>query len=131
MLFTNKVVTKRERNREDSVSKDFLRTNDAVIRRSILSEELFKEIFFDDLYNLGMKRRIVASNLALLDNYVLIGCYDKSFALLSEMRDVHTKKKLLLKWTTILHGGGIYKLLLRLYLFFKYKVLNIKISSTN
>lgn len=131
MLFTNKVVTIRERNREDSVSKDFLRTNDAVIRRSILSEELFKEIFFDDLYNLGMKRRIVASNLALLDNYVLIGCYDKSLALLSEMRDVHTKKKLLLKWATILHGGVVYKLLLRLYLFLKYKIFNIKISSTN
>lgn len=35
MLFTNKVVTIRERKREDSVSKDFLRISDAVIKRTI------------------------------------------------------------------------------------------------
>lgn len=47
MFFTNKVVTVRERNREDSVSKDFLRTNDEVIKRNVLYEELLKENFQD------------------------------------------------------------------------------------
>jgi len=122
MLFTNKVVTIRERHRDDSVSKEFLRTNDAVIKRITLSEELFKENFFDDLHSLGMKRRINAANLTLLDNYVLMGCYDKAVALLSELKDVHSKKKTLLKWTTILHGGFVYKYLLRGYLLIKYKI---------
>ena len=122
MLFTNKVVTIRERHRDDSVSKEFLRTNDAVIKRTTLSEELFKENFFDDLHSLGMKRRINAANLTLLDNYVLMGCYDKAVALLSELKDVHSKKKTLLKWTTILHGGFVYKYLLSGYLLIKYKI---------
>lgn len=122
MLFTNKVVTIRERHRDDSVSKEFLRTNDAVIKRITLSEELFKENFFDDLHSLGMKRRINAANLTLLDNYVLMGCYDKAVALLSELKDVHSKKKTLLKWTTILHGGIVYKYLLSGYLLIKYRI---------
>lgn len=122
MLFTNKVVTIRERHRDDSVSKEFLRTNDAVIKRITLSEELFKENFFDDLHSLGMKRRINAANLTLLDNYVLMGCYDKAVALLSELKDVHSKKKTLLKWTTILHGGFVYKYLLSGYLLIKYRI---------
>ena len=122
MLFTNKVVTIRERHRDDSVSKEFLRTNDAVIKRITLSEQLFKENFFDDLHSLGMKRRINAANLTLLDNYVLMGCYDKAVALLSELKDVHSKKKTLLKWTTILHGGFVYKYLLSGYLLIKYKI---------
>lgn len=113
MLFTNKVVTIRERHRVDSVSKEFLRTNEAVIKRITLSEELFKENFFDDLHSLGMKRRMNAANLTLLDNYVLMGCNDKAVALLSELKDVHSKNKTLLKWATILHGGFIYKYLLR------------------
>lgn len=126
MLFTNKVVTIRERHREDSVSKECLRTNDAIIKRIMLSEELFKQNFFEDLYNLGMKRRMDATNITLLDNYVLIGCYDKAFALLKELKDVHSKKKMLLNWATILHGGIMYKLLLRLYLFIKYRILKSK-----
>lgn len=126
MLFTNKVVTVRERHREDSVSKECLRTNDAIIRRITLSEELFKQYFFEDLYKLGMKRRMVATNLTLLDNYVLMGCYDKALALLPELKGVHMKKKAVLKWTAILHGGIIYQLLLRVYLFFKYRILKRK-----
>ena len=69
-----------------------------------------------------MKRRINAANLTLLDNYVLMGCYDKAVALLSELKDVHSKKKTLLKWTTILHGGFVYKYLLSGYLLIKYKI---------
>lgn len=123
MLFTNRVVTIRERHREDSVSKEFLRTNDAVIKRITLSEELFKEKFFDDLHSLGMKRRMNAANLTLLDNYVLMECYDKAVVLLSELKDVHSKKKTFLKWATILHGGFVYKSLLGGYLLVKYKIL--------
>lgn len=123
MLFTNKVVTIRERHREDSVSKECLRTNDAIIKRITLSEEIFKKSFFGDLSALGMKRRITATNLTLLDNYVLMGCYDKALTLLKELKDVHSKKKTLLKLTAILHGGLIYKSLLRTYLFIKYKLL--------
>lgn len=126
MLFTNKVVTIRERHRDDSVSKDFLRTNDQVINRIILSEELFKKYFLEDLMALGMKRRINSTNLTLLDNYVLIGSYDKALSILPSLKGVHSKKKLLLRLTMTLHAGVIYKYLLRFYLFVKYGLFKSK-----
>lgn len=126
MLFTNRVVTIRERHRDDSVSKDFLRTNDQVINRIILSEELFKKYFLEDLMALGMKRRIISTNLTLLDNYVLIGRYDKALSILPSLKGVHSKKKLLLRLTMTLHVGIIYKYLLRFYLFVKYGLLKSK-----
>lgn len=123
MLFTNKIVTIRERHRDDSVSKDFLRTNGLVINRIILSEELFKKYFFEDLVALGMKRRIVSTNLTLLDNYVLIGRYEKARSILPSLKGYLSKKKILLNATITLHAGIIYKYLLRFYLFAKYRLL--------
>ena len=75
---------------------------------------------------LGMKRRIISTNLTLLDNYVLIGRYDKALSILPSLKGVHSKKKLLLRLTMTLHVGIIYKYLLRFYLFVKYGLLKSK-----
>lgn len=130
MLFTNKVVTVRERNRKDSVSKDFLRTNDAVIRRNILYEELFKKYFAKDMLALGMTRRISNLNSELLDNYALIGDYANALSLLPELRKVQTNKIYCLKVVALFHVGLVYKILLRIYLVLKYEIFKVKMSST-
>lgn len=85
MLFTNKVVTIRERNREDSVSKDFLRISDAVIKRTILSNVLFLKEFESDLVSLGMLKRLQTTYLELLDNYVLVGMYEEANNLIAKI----------------------------------------------
>lgn len=128
MLFTNKVVTIRERNREDSVSKDFLRISDAVIKRTILSNVLFLKEFEADLVSLGMQERLQATYLVLLDNYVLMGMYEEASALIEKITIDNDKKYKILIFITKFRIGKAYKLLLQLYLYLKYYVLNIKMK---
>lgn len=112
MLFTNKVVTIRERNREDSVSKDFLRISDAVIKRTILSNVLFLKEFESDLVSLGMQERLQATYLVLLDNYVLMGMYEEASALIEKITINNDKKYRILTFITKFRIGEYCKLLL-------------------
>lgn len=128
MLFTNKVVTIRERNREDSVSKDFLRISDAVIKRTILSNVLFLKEFESDLVSLGMQERLQATYLVLLDNYVLMGMYEEASALIEKITINNDKKYRILTFITKFRTGESCKLLLQLYLYLKYYVLKTKIK---
>lgn len=128
MLFTNKVVTIRERNREDSVSKDFLRISDAVIKRTILSNVLFLKEFESDLVSLGMQERLQATYLVLLDNYVLMGMYEEASALIEKITINNDKKYRILTFITKFRIGESCELLLQLYLYLKYYVLKTKIK---
>lgn len=128
MLFTNKVVTIRERNREDSVSKDFLRISDAAIKRTILSNVLFLKEFESDLVSLGMQERLQATYLVLLDNYVLMGMYEEASALIEKITINNDKKYRILTFITKFRIGEYCKLLLQLYLYLKYYVLKTKIK---
>ena len=123
MLFTNKVVTIRERQRADSVSRDFLRTNGAVIRRKVLYGETLLRNFEDDYMQLGMTRRLHAIQIELLDNYVLLGRYKDANILIAKMDVPSCRKDKILRMVALLKCGTIYKLALKLFLYIKYKVL--------
>lgn len=129
MLFTNKVVTIRERNRKDSVSKDFLRISNAVIKRTILSNVIFLKEFEADLISLGIQERLQTTYLELLDNYVLMGMYEDANNLIAKITINNDKKYRILTFITKFRIGLVYKLLLRLYLYLKYYVLKTKIRS--
>lgn len=129
MLFTNKVVTIRERNREDSVSKDFLRISNTVIKRTILSNVIFLKEFEADLISLGIKERLQTTYLELLDNYVLMGMYEDANNLIAKITINNDKKYRILTFITKFRIGLVYKLLLRLYLYLKYYVLKTKMRS--
>lgn len=128
MLFTNKVVTIRERNREDSVSKDFLRISDTVIKRTILSNVIFLKEFESDLVSLGMQKRLQTTYLELLDNYVLVGMYEEANNLIAKITINNDKKYRILSFVTRFRIGQVYKLLLQLYLYLKYYVLKTKMK---
>lgn len=128
MLFTNKVVTIRERNREDSVSKDFLRISDTVIKRTILSNVIFLKEFESDLVSLGMQKRLQTTYLELLDNYVLVGMYEEANNLIAKITINNDKKYRILSFVTRFRIGQVYKLLLRLYLYLIYYVLKSKMK---
>lgn len=128
MLFTNKVVTIRERNREDSVSKDFLRISDTVIKRTILSNVIFLKEFESDLVSLGMQKRLQTTYLELLDNYVLVGMYEEANNLIAKITINNDKKYRILSFVTRFRIGQVYKLLLRLYLYLRYYVLKSKMK---
>lgn len=129
MLFTNKVVTIRERNREDSVSKDFLRISDAVIKRTILRNVIFLKEFESDLVSLGMHERLQTTYLELLDNYVLVGMYEEANNMIAKIMIYHDKKYRILKFICKFRMGQVYKRLLRFYLYVKYYVLKTKMRS--
>lgn len=128
MLFTNKVVTIRERNRNDSVSKEFLRTSEAVICRNVLYGEMLLCNFEDDMRKLGMERTLHSRYLGLLDNYVLLGRYQEANALMVKMGAPSCRKDRMLRILSSWKCGAIYKLALRQFLFIKYKVLKTKLT---
>ena len=77
VLFTNKVVTVRERQRADSVTRKVIRTNKEVIKRAILSQELMLRYFENDLVKMGMDSRLHSIKIALYENYLLLNEYSK------------------------------------------------------
>ncbi len=126
MLFTNKVVTVRERNRADSVSRDTIRTNISVIQRSAKCLEMTLEYFEDDMTKLGMNRRIHSVKIALYENYVLMEEYFKAKALnIDRFNDM---KERILRLVCGSHTGWCYRLLLKSYLLMKYKLLKKRLK---
>lgn len=126
MLFTNRVVAIRERNRRDSVTKTILRTNRAAAERTARSNELYLKYFEADLETLGMQRRLYAIRLNLLDNYVLTGKYREAGALARKIGKPQAWKDKMLRWCARLRCGGLYRISLKCFLVAKYKVLKTK-----
>lgn len=128
MLFTNKVVTVRERQRPDSATRDFLRTNDAVISRNILYGEMLLHNFEEDMRQLGMTRRVHNIYLLLLDNYVLLDRYKEACAMIAKMGTPTCFKDMVLRIMASFRCGTFYKIALRQFLFIKYKILKMKLA---
>lgn len=126
VLFTNKVVTIRERQRSDSVSRFFIRTNADVIRKQVLSLELILQYFEDDMMQLGMNRRLSSVRMSLFENYLLLGEYLKANSL--DVACFKGKKAHVLKAVCDLRLGWLYRLLLQSYLLLKYKVFSRKLK---
>lgn len=126
VLFTNKVVTIRERQRSDSVSRFFIRTNVEIIRKQVLSLELMLQNFEDDMKQLGMYRRLNSVKASLFENYVLLGEYSKANSL--EITCFKGKKAHILKVVCGLRLGWFYRLLLQSYLVLKYNVFSRKLK---
>lgn len=126
VLFTNKVVTVRDRQRSDSVTRTVIRTNGEVIRKNMLSQELMLCYFIDDMEQLGMKRRLNSVKMSLFENYLLLDEYSKAKSL--EISCFNGKKAKILKVLYFLHFGWLYRLLLQSYLLLKYKVFKKKLK---
>ena len=126
MLFTNHVVTIRERSRGDSVTRDVIRTNAASIWRNCLSLETQLQYFAEDLRQLGMTRRLHAIQMDLYDNYLLLGRYRESKALGVDW--FATRREKLLHCICVLRLGWSYRLALQSYLWLKYSLFKTKLK---
>ena len=126
VLFTNKVVTVRERQRADSVSRDVIRTKTDIIRKNARSQELMLQYFGDDLWLLGMTRRLHAIKVSLFEDYILLGEYGKAKGL--NISNFFGKKEKILGVVCRSHTGWCYRLLLQSYLLLKYKLLKKKLK---
>lgn len=122
MLFTNIVVTIRERQRRDSVSRDTFRTNKKVIQRVIRSNELYLNTFTSDLEKNKFFDVLNRERISLLDNYVLIGRNKDAKSLYPLIKEKSKKVKYLLIINE-LHLSSLYRLALKVYLVAKYTIL--------
>lgn len=124
MMFTNKIVTIRERNRVDSISKEFLRTNDDIINHIILSNRILLQNFEDDMMKLGMVRRLNAIKISLCENLLLMAQYNEATNLMKSVKgSMPYRKFLLFKLIAIFHGGILYKKFIQIFLNIKYNLL--------
>lgn len=126
ILFLNKVVTCRERSRNDSVSWTAIRTDKGIVKRSIRADRLFLEQFESDLLRVeGGLEVIEKHKLKLFENELLLGEYDECRILLEDQRT-----NIPVKWMFIyyFHFGEIYYIMMRVWLFLKFKVLKKKIG---
>lgn len=127
MLFTNKVVTIRERERADSVTRETFRTSRKVIRRAIISNELYLQNFEKDLKDKGFEEKIETVKANLFDNYVLIGRYAEANKIFKQLKNKN-RKTLIIHFFSKYHLGVFYRLMLKAYLVWKYKVRKAKMG---
>ncbi len=129
IFFVNEIVTIRERNREDSVSKDFLRTSINIINRAIKSQKLWIEWFEDDCQQLGLQNLVCNKYTALLENHLLANDYSSAKADIMHIWSYNGHVPMYLKLVYYLRCGWIYRSLLKIYLGLKYNFLNQNLES--
>lgn len=129
ILFTNQVVSHRERGRSDSVTREVIRTNKPTILRTIKAKELLIENYSADLKKSDEGAACLYRHyVALLDNYLLLGNYKKARGVIDEIgRSEHPVLPSALKWIYRLRLGRLYFYLLCLSLRIKYNVLKTRL----
>jgi len=132
MLFTNKVVTVRERGRSDSVTLDSVRTSKELIRRGIKANEMMLERFGEDMRRNDCRKEIERLYCYLFDNYLLTSEYDgigrlnRLYITRYSKYIPRTRKLMILRTIYHFHLGIVYWWMLRVYLLVKYRVFKYK-----
>lgn len=128
MLFTNRVITIRERNRTDSVTRETIRTDKKIIERIIVANELMLDTFKNDYINLKLDYRLCQILFVLYENYLLVGKYAEAKRLERKINGISSLKYSLLLLIRHLHIGWLYRIMLQSYLKLKYNIMNTKLK---
>lgn len=132
MLFTNKIVTIRERGRNDSVTLDSVRTKREVVERRIKADEILLSRFGNDMKLYDCSKMLSSIYISLYDNYLLLEQYKKIENLKKIYKEKYTnyiyasRKLEILETLSYLRLGWLYRYLLLSYLTIKYKVFIIR-----
>lgn len=128
VLFTNKVVTIRERSREDSVTRECIRTEKEHIERQITVSKIFLEWYKDDLLALNAGY-VVSQNLrSMFANQVLVGRYADAGVTIDKLREYGSSISKIYLLIYHLRFGAFFRIALQNSLKFKYSVLRKKIK---
>ena len=129
IFFVNEIVTIRERDRADSVSKDFLRTSIDIINRAIRSQKLWIKWFECDCLQLGLQNLVCNKYMNLFENHLLANDYPSAKVDIIHIRSYNGHVPMRLKIVYYLQCGWIYRSLLKIYLSLKYNFLNLNLRS--
>lgn len=130
ILFTNIVVTIRERNRKDSISRSTFRNNKVALTKGLKSKLLLLEWFGEDLAKTNEGKHILYKNyIVVLDCYLMLSKYKEFDNVFLEMK-MHGFSNISKRFRIIriFHLGELYFKMGCLYVFFKYKIFHIRIA---
>lgn len=128
ILYTENVVTNRERNRKDSVTRMVFRTNIAAIQKSIKATELQIEWFADDYVRYNHLAVLCQLQSYLLDNYLLVGDYNKAHNIIKILKSNDYKISNTHIIVCLLRLGFMYRNIIKIYLIVKYSILHKKLK---
>lgn len=128
LLFTNQIVTIRERSRQDSVTRTVLRTNDTAIKRTIKSIELQIEWFHNDYIRNNAEDKLIQLYLTKLESDLLLSNYKCINETTDKLNKLGYAVPFKYKFIVTLHLGSLYWILIKCYLCLKYKILRAKIN---
>ena len=124
--FVKEIITIRERNRQDSVTREAFRSNKENINKRIKADEILVKNFSKD-FEKSEEGVLILKNhkISLLENLLLLSEYSKARKLLFELRE-GGKVKIPLHLLAIyyLKLGNVFFILLKMYLHTKYKIFN-------
>ena len=125
ILFTNHIVTIRERSRKDSVTREAIRTNKYIINRIVKASDLYIEWFANDLKKYGYENILRQHYLHFLDNLLLISEYTKARNIINVLQNnIPFKYRIIYS----LRLGFFYRKTLAFYLWTKYSILKSKLQ---
>lgn len=120
VIFINRVMTHIERNRCDSVSLTYVRTNTDVIARKLRHAIMTLAEFGDDYRNLNLQPQLSTIYMDIADNSLLLADYSTAREYLAKTDSCI--KKNILSCILTLHAGKIYRKCLQLLLSIKHKM---------
>lgn len=128
MLFTNRVVTIRERSRDDSVTRTMIASNKEIIKKYYQANLIRYQWFLDDYIQLGefdpltvLLNRQLYFSLLLQERENALKWYNK---LWDRNLPISTKNQILFKYRL----GGVLLFSFKLYFALKYQILKKKLS---
>lgn len=125
ILFTNAIVTIRERSRADSVTRGVIRTNNTIIQRCLDANTLQIELFRDDYLRYGFDNILQQLLISKAENALLLSEYEIARETLAEIPSM--KKVRMLKFISALHLGSCYRYALKAFLYTKYTILKSQV----
>ena len=128
ILFTNKIVTIRERSRSDSVTRETFRTSREIIERTIKATELNIKWFKNDYEEMGLWAILNHTYQKLLDNLLMLDRYSDCKQCMNFLIRNGGSVTALHKMIYKLRIGWLYRIAIKWYLTLKYKIININLK---
>lgn len=125
VLFTNTIVTIRERSRADSVTRGVIRTNKTIIQRCLDANTLQIELFRGDYLRYGYGNILQQLLISKAENALLLSEYEIARKTLTEL--TNSKKVRMLKFVSMLRLGRCFRIALKAFLCTKYTILKSQV----
>lgn len=129
VLFTFKIVTIRERNRVDSVTRDVLLKDKETVRKGLKSKQLLVNWFENDLSKTEEGKKILFKTyLSILELVIILGEYREAKVCCRKISDLnYGKVPILFELVIKVRAGWLYFFLRKLYVCVKFDLMKSKI----